>query len=230
MKKITLLVLASLLLASIVSALPWRPSCIMEEVPSFLNFNNETWYEDYDSSNRQDYCVYPLDTVYTGNITQRFNDTIFIAQEVGFNTNGNYFTYTNPDFWTIVQLTEKSNVRNVEVYFEYYFPSYNGFCLPNTINPVTGFYESPQAVLLTNAESNLSITGTFDDAIYYMNGNVVCDQWNNFSRVVTDFSNDRGSSFSSASKTIGSLGFELKNVYLRNIEIRGSTETIEVWK
>lgn len=190
---------------------PWRPTCTMEQVPSFGN-----WLESGDGSNYQSYCEYEA------------GDTVWIQQPVFTNRLGEPFTVSNPNLWKTTTHSEPGNIRNVWVTFEYYAPSMNGTCVQQSVNGATGLYNSYHTVMLTNAESNLSHTGTFDDAFYDFNSEIVCDEWRVFNHQVKEFTNDFGSSFSGASKTIGSFGVEAKNIYIRNIRLNGTT-TEQVW-
>jgi hypothetical protein len=200
-----------------VGTLPFEPwivnttGCVLEAEPSFGG-----WNESWDDSDNQNYCL--------------LNDnSIFIQQDV-LVIDGVYGTSSISDFWTNVSYVQQTgNIREVLIQFEYYFPSLNGVCIPNVVNPNTGLYSSKQLVLIGNGETNLGEKDAFNVALYQLNGDIVCDQWNTFSFPVKDFVNDFGSSFSGQSKDIGSFGFEMRNVYVRNINITGDTQALVLW-
>jgi hypothetical protein len=213
-----LVLFVALLLFSVAStsALEFSPNCTYSETPDFL----PNWNESYDGSNRQDYCE-----VVIGNET-----LLHIRQPVFTNRLGEYFTISSPDLWTnSFLLTEQGNVRNVEVQLEYYEPSYNGVCLSQSVNGATGLFNSVQYVLLANHNNGFGQGTTFNDAFLNYNPLMGCDQWNIVSFPVSDMANDFGSSFAGASKTVGSLSFEMKNVYVRDAKIIGTTQTFDLY-
>ena len=207
------LIVGSSFITSQEASLPFNPDCIYEGVPTFNN-----WLESFDGSDLQNYCLYSTSP-----------QTLFISQQVLTNFAGQPFTATNPDIWRLTFISEKGNIRQVNISFEYYVPLWNGQCIPQSINAATGFYNSPQSILITNADSNLSAEGTFEDAFIQFNNQIVCDSWRNFTVKVLEFTNDFGSSFSGQSKDIGSIGFEAKNIYIRNIRLINSTAIVNVW-
>lgn len=218
MKKQTLLTILAVLVALPLATafdwtqnpLEWRPDCTY--TPTLLS-----WYESFDQSGLQSYC-WSTDST-----------TFYSAMDTYTNRLGEPFTPTNPDVWTVVDYeTLTGNIRNVVVSFEYYAPSKDGVCVHTSVNGVTGLYNSPQYILLTNKESNLSQEGTFDDAFIQYNDEIICDEWRLFTHRVRDFENDFGSSFSGQSKSIGSIGFETKNVYVREVLITDGEQLVYV--
>lgn len=209
-KQLIGLLMAATILASAVYAfnwelnpLAWRPECTLTSEPG------KGWIESYAADSEQDYCW------------SDDNTTLFIAQPYLINFLGEPFTTAMTDAWTYSNYTKSTgNLREVLITFEYYAPSNPaGVCTHTSINAVTGLYNSPQVVLITNDDSDLSAEGTFDDAFYQFNNEIVCDEWRLFNHRVKEFTNDYGSSFSGQSKAIGSLGFEAKNIYIREVMI-----------
>lgn len=190
--------------------LPYGPDCDFSQLPP------TGWYESFDPDDRHQYCV--TDEGY-----------LFSFQPLLRNEHQQYQTVTNPDMWTLVDYEQQTgNIRNVRIEFEYYAGSLGGVCPHNQTNPDNGLYNMEQLVLITNKESNLSVEGTFDDSFVQFNDQIVCDEWRQFNMTVADFTNDFGSSFSGQSKSIGSIGFETKGLYLRNIKVVGVTTEV-VW-
>lgn len=201
---------SEIIFASAVGELPYGPDCEYSQLPPI------GWYESFDQGNRQRYCV--TDEGY-----------LYGFQNLLRNDYGQYYTATNPDMWTIVDYEQPTgNIRNVRIEFEYYAGSISGSCPHSQTNPDNGLYNMEQIVLITNKESNLSTEGTFDDSFIQFNDQIVCDEWRQFNMTVSQFTNDFGSSFSGQSKSIGSIGFETKGLYLRNIRVVGVTTEV-VW-
>ena len=190
---------------------PFHPNCNYTSTPLMLG-----WNESFDGSNRQTYCLWS-------------NNTFWIDQPVFKNFGGQWFTNAPADLWTTLLLTEKGNVRNVEVRIEYYAPSYNGVCIPQSINYGSGLYNSPELFLIANHQNGFHETATFDDALLWVNNIMSCDQWNTINVPVSSLQNDFGSSFSGQSKTIKTFGFEMSNIYIRDVKIIGSEQTIDLW-
>jgi hypothetical protein len=210
--------LALILITSVIS-LPFYPSCTFYETPETIM---PGWNESFDSADIQKYCMYD-------------SETLFISQRVGINRLGEPFTSSNADlfFPLLTPIQESGNVKGVVVEFDYYFPNFtynsNNFCVPNSINGVTGYFNSPQLVMLANHQLGFPFGIDFNSAETRVNGGIVCDSWQHFYMVVDDFENDYGSSFSARSKTLGTFGFEMKNVYIRNVTITGNTQTFRIF-
>lgn len=210
----------SLLLFSfvVVSAEPFYPDCIYYDHPIFVM---PGWNESFDPSNLQSYCLYE------GNL--------FIKQRIFINRLGEPLTVCNADLYYPfeIMVTEQGNVKGVLVEFDYYFPNYmlgsTPVCMPNLVGVSNGLFKSPQLVMLANHQLGFPYGIDFNSALYQPNGEVTCDEWEHFSHIVGDFENDYGSSFSGRSKTIGTLGFEMKNVYIKNVQVSNSTSTYTIW-
>lgn len=208
----------ALLLVGMTTAFDWTEQPLpFTNYCEWLPIPGMDWYESY-SSNLigQDYC-WSYD-----------NSTLYIRQEPLY-AGSTPFTAANTDVWTEANYEKNTgNIREVVIAFEYYAPSMDdGTCLHTSINGNTGLYNSPQLILITNKESNLSIEGTFNDAYIQFNDEIQCDEWRLFTHRILDFTNDYGSSFSGQSKSIGSIGFEAKNIYIRELMIL-DRETVEV--
>jgi hypothetical protein len=198
-----------------ISALDFMPSCVYEETPSFGG-----WQESWDTNNKQSYCLF------TTNDTGSDITRIYIHQEPfgGVTHQGSF------DFWKSTTYTQATgNIRNVNITFKYYYPSFNGQCLAQTPSPATiGGYLTPQAVFVTNADVDFNINGNFNAAFRQFNNEIVCDQERVFTHKLTDFENEFGSSFTGNSKQIRRVDFETSMMYVWDIKIVGVT-TEQVW-
>ncbi len=210
-KKTIVFGLVAVMMMSLVFAWDVPPLCTPEPLPP------APWIESFDGTGYQSYCV-------------DSPGVVWIEQPLFTNRLGQYFTPVNSDMWTVIDYEiPTGNIRNVEITFEYLAPSKEGVCIHSEINPVTGLYNSPQSILVGNKNTNLSTKDAFDVAFYDFNQEIVCDQWITFSHRISEFTNDFGSSFSGQSKDLGSIGFEAKNIYIRNVVIDGSGGTLGVW-
>lgn len=179
------------------------------------------WLESFDGSNSQSFCL--------------INSSVFyIARPTYFNGDY-YFTVGTSTLYKIFDLREKANIRQVEVLITYYAPSIDGVCLPPStkqgVYDMHGFvaYNSPQQILLSNNQFGFGEEVTFDDAYYFANDIMVCDEWTTMSIPATDFGNNWGSSFTGNSKTLGAIGVNLKNVYVGGVVVRGTEQEIRLW-
>lgn len=189
---------------------PFHPDCTYSATPP------AGWTESFDFDDKQNYCTYT-------------NNTLWIESPVKKNFLGQYFTDNPADIWNTLSLTEQGNVRDVRVRIEYFAPMYQGVCVHSSINGGSGLYNSPQSFLVANHNTGFHEEATFDDAFRNTNNIMTCEQWNVIDIPVKNLQNDFGSSFAGQSKTIGSFGFEMTNLYIRDVKIVGTTETIDLW-
>jgi hypothetical protein len=193
------------------SYLPFEPECTYSTTPVMAG-----WSESYDGINERDYCLY--------------NSTVFHIKS-GFYYNpivGMYSESTTQDTYTTLNLVERGNIRSVWVRVTYYKPSYDGVCFAKQILP-DGTYPNEHLVLLANHQDGFGEETTFDDAFFEVNEGMVCDEWSIIQFQVKDMTNDYGSSFAGVSKTVGTFSLEVGNIYISNIEVIGTDETIKLW-
>lgn len=227
MKKTLAATIAALFCISIATALPWRPDCTYVEGPDTAF---DLWTESYDPSlpdmqeGQQAYCL-----VEPG--------TVFIKQQVYHNFLGQPWTRSNADLYTnqFPLFTEQGNLKreNTRIVFDYYFPSYtmpdsSQVCIPNSVR-ASGQYNSPQLVLVANHQGGFSDETDFNSALVALNGGITCDQWVHADIHIDNFENEYGSSFNGRSKTIGTFGFEMKNVYIKNVGIISDSQSLSIW-
>jgi len=215
------LVLASGLVKS-QPELPYRP-CAGLEIP------NEPWLEGSDGGNNQKFCHY--------------NDSvIYIQQDLYKNFQGQYGRRTMSDSYIEnIGFTESppNKVRDTKISFDYYYPSCDGsdkcpdgHCPLDIVNDPE--FRNMQWILVGDWEANFSEDSTtFDSAIDDFTLEAMlcgCDKWCHYEVLIGDeYTNDWGSSFDNRNRDLGTIGFEVGNVYLANVKIIGQEETVNVW-
>lgn len=199
--------------------LPFNP-CTNASFPSSETPMMDGWVESYDGSNSQSFCL--------------INSSVFYISRPVLSNGSDYYTGGTSTLYKTFNLVEKSNIRQVEILITYYAPSIDGYCIPQRtlgVQDMHGFpiYNSPQQLLLSNNQFGFGEDVTFDDAYYFSNPIMVCDEWTTMSIPATDFGNYWGSSFTGQSKTLGAIGVNLKNVYVGGVIVRGNEEEIRLW-
>lgn len=196
--------------------------CSYNQDPAFLG-----WGESFDTQHDQSYCEYHGAN---GSVNDGFH-AMYIHQEPRYDTTYDYYSYTNIDLWKVVGYTQaQGNIRDVEVSFNYYVPSYNGRCIQEERSVFdSNQWASPLYVLLTNAETNFYLDDNFNAALYQFNHEVVCDQEAYFTHKIKEFVNEYGSSFSGSSKQIYQIDLEVSGMYVWNVTVKGNGGEIRVW-
>lgn len=181
-----------------------------EQDGSTLILVDSIWQKSYDYTNSFQLCI-PATQL----------NTLYIAAPVNCGRDGQCWPKpsTTDIYTTQFTYNTKGNINadNTVLSFDYYMPSYNGQCTQN---------RRLESILVSNHNLGFAETITFDDALYDVP--VVCDSWQHFSMSVSNFRNDWGSSFV-RSKTVGSISFELANVYIKNVVLNGRSGTTTIW-
>jgi len=213
----------SILAAGQAETLPWRPTC---QNGTFSAGGFSDWQESFDGRGLQTWCWY--------------NDTVlYIQQDLLRNFQSQLFRRTFPNAYieglNYVLPVGPQNIGDINLSFEYYFPFFeDGTECPidaSNVNAVTGFHNVRQIVLVGENEANFSVgTNTFDDAFNEFHLEGVCGEWRTFSHLIDDFENDFGSSFAHSNRDLGIFGFEVANMYIRNVTLFHSTlGTQQIW-
>jgi len=229
---VTSIILGALLAISSVGSqpesLPYRPCESPTAKPDM------PWKESFDDSDLQKFCYYNDSVIYIQQELYKFGG-IFNPSHIGRKI-------MSDGFIEEIGFTENPpNIRDTKISFDYYFPYCDGSdgCPMNEC-PFDPKWlpeiKNRQLVLVGDWDANFTDEAgseSFDSAIDDFLDEVVlcgCGQWCHYEYDIGEaFINDYGSSFSSRNRDLGTVGFEVANVYLTNIKIIGQEETVNVW-
>lgn len=182
----------------------WRPSgCVQAD---FIK-------KSFDDSSNAEACA--------------VGSAIFVAGNLSRNFYGQLFRRSYSDVYLdgVNYSTSERLITNVRLSFEYYLPFYEDSkeCPvdPNNVNSVTGIHNNRQFVLIGNNQADFSSNVTFNAAYYDFTAETRCGSWLVFDRPIRDFSTSTEDNFQPASSSIDAIGFEVSNIYIRNITIAG---------
>jgi hypothetical protein len=221
-------------------SLPYRLCTSPQTSPFNESISNNRWQESFDGSDIQYYCFYNDTVIYV-------QQDMILSGAIGPSTIAR--RTMSDSFIESIGFSEPLNakVRDTKIAFDFYFPYCDGsdgcptgIC-PVDVNLVTLPYSNPevynrQQVLVGDENANFTQeagAAFFNDAIDDFTLEAIacgCDQWCHYEQLIGDsFENDYGSSFDNRNREIESVGFEVANIYLTNVKIIGTGETVDVW-
>jgi hypothetical protein len=190
--------------------LSWRPDCTDSSIIK----------KTFDDSGNYKKCLNGTDTIFIkGNVSRNFYGQLFKRGSSPVFIDG--IVYTEP----LGRL-----VTEVNVSFDYYFPFYeDGAECPvdaSNVNNKTKFHNNEQFVFVGNNNANLSRGDLFNIAFINFTSEASCGTWLKFNRKISGFSRETG--FDILSSSISVIGFEVSNVYIRNITLKSLSGSLKV--